>query len=62
MGFVLVKKKKGKLYVDVYKTDSRMVQVQKKFSVELSQSICNVSMVLVEEHAIKRSTWFVTSD
>lgn len=43
MGFVLVKKKKGKLYVDVYKTDPKMVRVEKKFSAQLPESACNVS-------------------
>ncbi|XP_021931783.1 uncharacterized protein LOC110835652 isoform X3 [Zootermopsis nevadensis] len=41
MGFVLVKKKKEKLYVDVYKTGPRMVQVEKKVSAQLPESACN---------------------
>lgn len=56
MGFVLVKKKKEKLYVDVYKTGPRMVQVEKKVSAQLPESACNVSKASVQECAFKRST------
>lgn len=53
-GFVLVKKKSGKLYVDVYKSGLRMVPVEKKFSVQLPQFVhndvsCILTSVLFEE-------------
>jgi hypothetical protein len=55
MGFVLVKKKHGKLYVDVYKTGPRMVPAEKIFSVQLPESAYSVSEVPVKECAVEIS-------
>ncbi|XP_023711134.1 uncharacterized protein LOC111866425 isoform X3 [Cryptotermes secundus] len=38
MGFVLVKKKHEKLFIDVYKCGSRMIPAEKRYSVQLPQS------------------------
>ncbi|KAJ9583802.1 hypothetical protein L9F63_021852, partial [Diploptera punctata] len=40
-GFVLIKKKSGKLYVDIYKSGLRMIPIKKKFSIKLPQLIHN---------------------
>jgi hypothetical protein len=43
MGFVLVKKKHGKLFVDVYKCGPRMIPAEKRFSTQLPESSYGVS-------------------
>jgi hypothetical protein len=56
MGFVLVKKKHGKLFIDVYKCGSRMIPTEKRFSAQLSQSSYGVSEASVlQKYAIERS-------
>jgi hypothetical protein len=60
MGFVLAKKKHGKLFIDVYKCGSRMIPTEKKFSAQLPQSSYGVSEASVlEEYAIERSIYLV---
>jgi hypothetical protein len=50
MGFALVKKKHGKLFIDVYKCGSRMNQTEKKFSAQLPESSDSVSEISVLEY------------
>lgn len=47
MGFILVKKKHGKLYIDLYKAGPRMLLTKKRFSAELQQSPCCVSEAVI---------------
>jgi hypothetical protein len=47
MEFVLVKKKHGKLYIDLYKAGPRMLPTEKRFSVELQESPCGVGEALI---------------
>jgi hypothetical protein len=49
MGFVLVKKKHGKLFIDVYKSGPRMIPAEKRFSVQLLESSCGVSEASVHQ-------------
>jgi len=46
MEFILVKKKHGKLYIDLYQAGPRMLPTKKRFSAELQQSPCGVSKVI----------------
>ena len=48
MEFILVKKKHGKLYIDLYQAGPRMLPTEKRFSAELQQSPCGVSEVIQE--------------
>jgi hypothetical protein len=59
MGFVLVTKKKGKLFVDVYEAGPRMIPVHKICSAQLLESACNVSKASCLQYVIKISTHLV---
>jgi hypothetical protein len=52
MGFVLVKKKHGKLFIDVYKTGPRMIPAEKRFSAQLPESSYGVSDVSVLQEVV----------
>jgi hypothetical protein len=52
MEFVLVKKKHGKLYIDLYQAGPRMLPTKKRFSVELQESPCGVSEALIIQESV----------
>lgn len=57
MGFALVKKKYGKLFIDVYKSGPRMIPAEKMFSAQLLESSYGVSETLIlQEYAVERTT------
>jgi hypothetical protein len=52
MEFVLVKKKHGKLYIDLYQAGPRLLPTEKRFSAELQESPCGVSEALIIQECV----------